>query len=71
MDRLKVDSGARSYEIIIGSGVLKEPVSAPFAGSGLPDYAGNQSYGIDLYGEQLRGGLGVDDKRLVWAWFRR
>ena len=66
MDRLKVDLGARSYEIIIGSGVLKElGVLLHSLGQASRIMLVTNPTVYDLYGEQLRGGLGVDDKRLV------
>ncbi|MGE5543622.1 MAG: 3-dehydroquinate synthase [Bacillota bacterium] len=66
MDRLKVDLGARSYEIIIGSGALRE------LGSRLRSLGEFSRLMLvtnptvyDLYGEELRRGLGVVGQHLV------
>jgi len=66
MDRLKVDLGARSYEIIIRSGALVElglQLRSIGEFSRLMLVTNPTVY--ELYGEQLRKGLGVDEKRLV------
>lgn len=66
MDRLKVDLGARSYEIIIRSGIIKElglHLRALGGFSRLMLVTNPTVY--DLYGEQLRQGLGLDEQRLV------
>jgi len=66
MDRLKVDLGARSYEIVIGSGVLKDlGVLLRSLGQASRIMLVTNPTVNDLYGEQLRAGLGVDDKHLI------
>jgi len=66
MERLKVDLGARSYEIIIGSGVLKElGVLLNSLGQASRLMLVTNPTVYDLYGERCREGLGAEAKNLV------
>lgn len=67
MDHLRVELGARSYEIIICNGALNDLGTwlRRLAGEGSQTMLVTNPTVYELYGEKVRQGLGIDEGRLV------